>query len=88
MNVYSIIGIITGILSITFCIATYVKNSKKDVKNETATEQYKQGQLDQQLKNIFEKLDKIESKLDGYDKELDTRIDKAIEIHIKQYHGK
>lgn len=56
--------------------------SSKDV----ADRNYRQGLLDQQLKEIFTKLDKIEKKLDSYDTEIETEIEKAIESHIKQYH--
>lgn len=56
--------------------------SDKDVGDNS----YKQGMLDQQLKNIMEKLDKIEKKLEFYDNEIDARIEKALEIHEKEYH--
>lgn len=88
MNIYSILGLIISALSIIFCIATFVRNGRKEVQNDTANEQYKFGKLDQQLKNIFEKLDKIEAKLDGYDKEIDIKIEKAMEHHIREYHSK
>ena len=55
-------------------------------KKDTADRNYRQGILDQQLKTITDKLDKIERKLDTYDTEIDNRIDKALTIHIKEYH--
>lgn len=53
---------------------------------DTADNSYKQGMLDQQLKDIFAKLEKIERKLDDYDTEIDTKLEKAIKQHLEQYH--
>lgn len=53
---------------------------------DTADNSYKQGMLDQQLKDILAKLDKIERKLDTYDTEIDNKIEKCIKQHIEQYH--
>lgn len=53
---------------------------------DTADRNYRQGILDQQLKDIFTKLEKIEKKLDNYDIEIDTKIEKTIKQHIEQYH--
>ena len=86
METSTIISLGISIISIIFCIASFVRSGNKDVKQDTSKESYKQGQLDAQLKQIFEKLDKIESKLDSYDNEIDIRIDKALEQHIKIYH--
>ena len=86
MEISTIISLGISIISIIFCIASYVRTGSKDIKQDTSKESYKQGQLDAQLKQIFEKLDKIEAKLDNYDNEIDIRIDKALEQHIKIYH--
>ena len=86
MEVSTVISLGISIISIIFCIASFVRSGNKDIKQDTSKESYKQGQLDAQLKQIFEKLDKIEAKLDNYDNEIDIRIDKALEQHIKIYH--
>ena len=86
METSTIISLGISIISIIFCIASFVRSGNKDIKQDTSKESYKQGQLDAQLKQIFEKLDKIEAKLDNYDNEIDIRIDKALEQHIKIYH--
>lgn len=88
MEISTIISLGISIISIIFCIASFVRSGNKDVKQDTSKESYKQGQLDAQLKQIFEKLDKIEAKLDSYDNEIDIRIDKAINQHIEIYHKK
>lgn len=69
-------------------IANFVLGRGDKGKQDTADRNYRQGQLDEKLKTIFEKLEKIERKLDSYDIEIETQIDKAIKIHINQYHTK
>ena len=34
----------------------------------------------------MDKLDKIEAKLDNFDKDIDDRIKIALEHHVKEYH--
>lgn len=75
-----------SIITVVICVITFFTNRSKDVKKDTSEEQYRQGRIDQQLKNIFDKLEKIETKLDGYDNEIDNRIEVALEHHIKEYH--
>ena len=70
------LAIIT-VLSFTF--GRFDKSSKKE---------YKQGVWDEKFNTIFAKLDKIEKKLDNYDSEIDNRNDKALAIHIREYHKK
>lgn len=86
MNTATIISLIISGVSIVFCIANFVRTGNKDIKQDTSKDSYKQGLLDAQLKQIFEKLDKIETKLDSYDNEINVRIDKAIQQHIDIYH--
>lgn len=81
------IAVVISILSITFTILNFAF-SRKDKSNSTAKdESYKWGQIDAKLQNIEEFMKKIEKKLDSYDTEIDDKIEKAIENHIKQYHG-
>lgn len=75
-----------SIVSITIAVVTFIINRHKDTKMDASNSSYKQGQLDEKLKNILEKLDQIEKKLDLYDTEIDQRIEKAIEEHIAIYH--
>ena len=81
------ISTIIAIVSCVIAVSSFALN-RKDKSNESVEDSsYRQGVLDQQLKNIFEKLEKIERKLDTYDKELEERINKAIELHVQQYHS-
>ena len=86
MELSTFISLGISIMSIVICIATFIKNEKKDIKNDTSEESYKKGRLDTQLEQIFSKLAKIEAKLDNYDNEIDIKINKAIKQHIESYH--
>ena len=86
MELSAFISLGISIISIVICVATFVNNGKKDIKNDTSEESYKQGRLDTQLEQIVKKLDKIEAKLDNYDNEIDSKINKAINQHIETYH--
>jgi hypothetical protein len=75
----SIISIIIAILSFSF---GRKDKSNADVKDES----YKWGTIDTRLSNIEKCLEKIETKLDNYDTEIDDKIEKAIKNHINTYH--
>lgn len=82
MDWNSILTIALAVLTIlNFAFGRGDKSNK-----DTAEKNYKQGMLDQQLKDIFTKLEKIERKLDSYDTEIETKVEKAIKLHIEQYH--
>ena len=80
------IALIISILSITFTIIGFALNRKDKSNNDTKDESYHLGQIDTKLKNIEAMLNKIENKLDNYDSEIDDRIEKAINNHIRSYH--
>ena len=80
------IAVVISIIGCVISVSSFVLNRKDKSNDDTEEMSYRQGVLDQQLKNIFEKLEKIEKKLDSYDREIDDRIEKALEVHIKQYH--
>lgn len=87
MEVSTVISLGISIISIIFCIATFVRTGNKDVKEDTSKDSYKWGQLDAKLSNLEKQVDKILSKLDTFEIEVDTKIQKAIENHEKQYHN-
>ena len=88
MEVSTVISLGISIISIIFCIATFVRTGNKDVKEDTSKDSYKWGQLDAKLSNLEKQVDKILSKLDTFELEIDTKIEKALDNHIKQYHEK
>lgn len=87
MEVSTVISLGISIISIIFCIATFVRTGNKDIKQDTSKDSYKWGQLDAKLSNLEKQVDKILSKLDTFEIEVDTKIQKAIENHEKQYHN-
>ena len=75
----SILGAVIGVLNFAF--------GRKDKSNKDAKDDsYKWGQIDTKLSNIEKTLEKIENKLDSYDKEIDEKIAEAMAHHIKEYH--
>lgn len=80
------IALAISILSITFSILGFAFNRKDKSNNDTKNESYHLGQIDTKLKNIEIMLNKIENKLDTYDSEINDRIEKAINNHIREYH--
>ena len=84
-----ILPIIFSAISIIFCIATFVLNrgdKAVEKKGEQDEESANQKLIDYRLKEVERKLDKILEKLESYDNEIDLRIEKAMELHIKMYH--
>lgn len=88
MEVSTVISLGISIISIIFCIAAFVRTGNKDVKEDTSKDSYKWGQLDEKLNNLEKQVNKILDKLDTFELEVDTKIEKALENHIKQYHEK
>lgn len=86
MLMESTIGIIISIIGVVIAVSSFVLNRKDKSNNDIKDESYHLGQIDTKLKNIEIMLNKIENKLDTYDSEIDDRIEKAINNHIKQYH--
>ena len=80
---------VLSILASVIAVSTFVLNRKdkavKDTK-EIDEESSNQKLIDYRLTQVEKKLDKILDILDSYDKEIDVRVDKAMEQHIKLYH--
>ena len=79
------IALALSILGSVISVSTFVLNRKdkaiKDAK-ETNMEliNYRLNELDKNVQKILDKLD-------NYDSEIDSRIEKAIQHHIKEYHN-
>ena len=80
------IALVISIISVVITVSNFVLGRKDKSNKDVESESYKWGTIDQQIKQILNKLDKIDSKLDNYDKEIDERINIALEHHIKEYH--
>lgn len=80
------IALSLSILGSVISVSTFVLNRKdKAVKDAKETNMelinYRLNELDKNVQKILEKLD-------NYDSEIDARIEKALETHIKEYHKK
>lgn len=75
-----------SILASVISVSSFVLNRKDKSNKDTQNDSYKWGMIDTQIKQILDKLDKIDNKLDNYDKEIDERIEIALEHHVKEYH--
>ena len=80
------IALVISILSITFTIVNFALNRKDKSAKDSGDEAYKQGVIETKLDNLTKQVDKILAILDNYDKEIDEKVNKAIEEHIKIYH--
>jgi len=80
MEIALAISIIGCILSVTNFVLARKDKAVKDTKENH------QELIEYQLKELKEDVKAILNKLDRYDKDIDDRIDKAIELHVKMYH--
>lgn len=78
----SILGIALNVFNF------YYSRKKETISNvkEQDKESSNQQLIDYRLTQVEKKLDKIIDILDTYDKEIDERIDKALEYHVEMYH--
>lgn len=82
MEIALAISIIGCILSVTNFVLARKDKAVKDTKENH------QDLIEYQLKELKEDVKTILSKLDNYNKDIDDRIDKAMDLHIKMYHSK
>ena len=76
----AIIGCILAVLSFFF-------GRKDKGERDTGEAQYKMGQIDAKLEAISKQIENLSQKLDTFDREIDLRIEKAIEQHVIAYHS-
>ena len=77
-----------AIIGCVISVSSFALNRKDKSSKESGDSNYRQGQLDMQIKQILAKLEKIDKKLDTYDREIEERIKVALEHHIREYHQK
>lgn len=85
------LALITSLISVFITIANfYFGRKEKAIRDKGEVDEDKSDQklIDYRLTKVEEKLDKILDILDSYDKEIDLRVDKAIERHVELYHKK
>lgn len=87
-NFITIILFVISCVSIVISIVSFIRNGNKDIKQDISKDSYKWGKLDEKLNNLEKQVNKILDKLDTFEMEIDTKIEKALDNHIKQYHEK
>lgn len=87
-NFITIILFVISCVSIVISIVSFIRNGNKDIKQDISKDSYKWGKLDEKLNNLEKQVNKILDKLDAFEIEIDTKIEKALDNHIKQYHEK
>lgn len=83
------IALAITILNAVISVSNFVINRKdKAVKDTKELDEDRSDQklIDYRLEQVERKLDKVLDILDSYDKEIDARVEKAMEQHIKIYH--
>ena len=88
MHISVEITVLLAILTFAMGFLVNFANAKRTARQDNEKHGYAEGKLDEKLSNIEKTLVKIERKLDTYDSEIDKRITKAIDTHIKMYHTK
>ena len=83
------IGLIISIISVVIAISSFVVN-RKDKSNEKTKEEQKEFSkndlIQYRLEKIEQNIEKILNKLDFYDKEIEEKVEKAIAVHVANYH--
>lgn len=73
-----------SIVSISVVIVNFILSILD--RGKKAQKENHQELIEYQLKELKEELQKISAKLDKYDREVEDRIDKKIELHVQLYH--
>ena len=83
------IGLIISIISVVIAVSSFVIN-RRDKSNEETKEEQKQFSkhdlIEYRLEKIEQNIEKILNKLDFYDKEIEEKVEKAIAVHVANYH--
>ena len=83
------LSIAISVISVTIAVLSFVFSRKdkaiKDIKEET-TQFGKHDLIEYRLNKIEQQLEKILSKLDNYDKEMELKIKEAMKHHINEFH--
>lgn len=80
------IAVIISIISVVITILNFAFSRKDKAVKESKDESSNQALIEYRLTQVENKLDKILEFLDKQNDEIDIKIDKAIEEHIKLYH--
>lgn len=79
------IAVIISIVSLIITIVNFALSRKDKAVKDTKENNYEL--IKYQVEEIKDDVKSILAKLDRYDRDVEEKIDKAIELHIKVYHS-
>lgn len=83
------LSIVISIISVTIAVLSFIFARKDKATNEAkeeSTQYAKHDLIEYRLNKIEQQLEKILSKLDSYDKEIELKIKEAMKHHINEFH--
>lgn len=83
------VTLVISIIGVVISISSFVLSRKDKAVSHEAEEQKqfsKHDLIQYRLEKIEQNIEKILNKLDFYDKEIEEKVNKAIAVHIANYH--
>lgn len=83
------IALAISIIGVVISVSSFVLSRKDKAVSHEAEEQKqfsKHDLIQYRLEKIEQNIEKILNKLDFYDKEIEEKVNKAIAVHIANYH--
>ena len=78
------IALLLSILSSVISVSNFALSRKDKAIKDTKEENY--GLLSYKIEDLGKKVDKILEKIEKYEYEFDSKLDKAMELHVEMYH--
>lgn len=78
------IALALSVLGAVIAVSTFVLNRRDKAINDAKENNYEL--IKYQVTEIKEDVKTILNKLDKYDEDIDNRIEKALDLHVKMYH--
>ncbi len=78
------IALLLSILSSVISVSNFALSRKDKAIKDTKEENY--GLLNYKIEDLGKKVDKILEKIEKYEYEFDSKLDKAMELHVEMYH--
>jgi type II secretory pathway pseudopilin PulG len=83
------IALAISIIGVVISVSSFVLSRKDKAVSQEAEEQKqfsKHDLMNYRLEKIEQNIEKILNKLDFYDKEIEEKVEKAIAVHVANYH--
>ena len=83
------IALVISIVGVVISVSSFVLSRKDKAVTREAEEQKqfsKHDLIQYRLEKIEQNIEKILNKLDFYDKEIEEKVNKAIAVHVANYH--